>query len=255
MVPWMADAIVVACDGQNYKVSVALQGGLGCQVLLLPVDVALHGHNDGLRGHWPPLPAVGTHGRVSFTRGDLRNARWEGAHRANLTDSCSHTAADPNLDYTAHFDGGWSWHGGDGTVAEVFADGSSWLLGGSMPVPTRNTLSSGQARQAVPFLAAQRVPNPPAPLPFSFTHSTGVKVSISASGAVVVSGLSGQPVALYGGGCAMVMNGGVVTISGALVATGNVTASGGTGASVDLLGHLHSAGGGVGNSGPPVPGS
>jgi hypothetical protein len=43
-------------------------------------------------------------------------------------------------------------------------------------------------------------------------------------------------------------------VTGAITATGNVTAGQG-GSSVELLGHSHSNAGGTGNSGPPVPGS
>lgn len=58
----------------------------------------------------------------------------------------------------------------------------------------------------------------------------------------------------------IVLNG-AVTVHGSVAATGSVTAVGnvvagqGTGSQVELIDHLHSAAGGTGTSGPPVPGS
>jgi hypothetical protein len=262
MIPPVADAVVLSQDGAAYRVNVALLGGMGGQGPMIPVDVMLTGFNDQCRGDWPPLPAVGTHGRVLFSRGDLRNGVWIGAHRPGLPDSCAHTAATPSLRYRAEFDGSWFWHDQGGVVAQQWADGTAWLLGNAMPVPTRNTLTSGQVRQAVPFTAAQRNPNPPAPMPLSLTKAVSggvVTVSINASGAVVVSGLPGQAVSLFGGGCALVMSGGVVYVSGAIQATGPVSGANFVlPAGTEFAGHFHPYIPGSNpqaDTGPPVPGS
>lgn len=48
---------------------------------------------------------------------------------------------------------------------------------------------------------------------------------------------------------------GNLSVTGAITATGNITAGAGGAGAVDLLGHKHSASGGTGVGGPPVPGS
>jgi hypothetical protein len=250
MVPWAADAIVMAQDGDNYRIMVAIMGGTGAQMTTLPVEMALQGHNDGCCGDFPPLPRVGTHGTVVFTRGDMRNGRWIGSHRSNLTDASPHTATNPNLRYKADFSGGWQLIDEVGQAAHVWADGTSVLLSGAaMPVPTRHTVNASGARQTVPFAAAQRNPNPPSPFPLTLRHGSGVQVTVTPSGATAVSGVAGQPMVVYGDGVAFSLSGGTLTVSGALLVTGPIHSMAeivegvGTGATVTLGTHTHPTGG------------
>ncbi len=254
MIPTVVDATVYSRDASGYRVSVVLGGPFGSQMTSYPVDILINsGYCDAVRGNWPPLPAIGTRGRVLFTNNDLRNGVWIGAVRSGLVDSSSHSAATPDLHYCANFDGSWFWHGQDGTVAFVAADGTQLLLGAALPQPTRHTLS-GQTRQTVPFTQAERNPSPPAAFPASLTLANGVSVAVTAAGALTVSGLAGQPVTVVGGGCSLTMAGGTITLGGTVVATGDVIALAGA-AQVKLGAHLHSDAGGSGNSGPPVGGT
>jgi len=260
-VPWMCDAVVIAQDGDNYRLMVGLTGGLGFQVPAISVAVATHGPRDGVRGDFPPLPAVGTHGRVSFSRGDIRNGRWEGSHEPSLIDAFPHSAGNPNVRYTADFSGHWAWHGADGTTAQSWPDGTSLLLGLAMPSPTRHTLGPNQVRTATVFTAAQRNPNPPGAFPFLFAHGSGVRIAVSASGAVAVSGVAGQPITLVDAdGGSITQLAGTTTVSGALHVTGPVIGGYGTGDQVGLLSHGHpqgsdSHGDSEQNTGPPIPGT
>lgn len=267
MVPAIQDAVVVAQDGANYKLLVLLQGAMGCQGPTLSVEVGLQGHNDGVRGHWPPLPAVGTHGTVAFSRGDIRNGRWISSHRSNLTDSCSHTSATPNLEYWSDYGGGWRAITEDGSVYLTLPDNSKFTIGGSGFVPMRNTLSETFAKQQVPFTQSERVAVVPAPFPFQYVQGgTGVSIIINASGAIVVSGIASQPVEIIGGGCSITMQGGTITMVGAvnmsstLNCSGTVTTSGGIvagdggGDRVTLQGHVHLESGG-GTTNAPIAGT
>lgn len=222
-VPAMCDAVVVGVDGDGYRLFVSLQGGMGAAIPSIPVAVAIPGYCDGVRGRRPPLPVIGTHGRVSFTRGDIRNGRWEGAHPPALIDSASHTAATPHLDHTAHYDGGFSWRGQDGTAAEVYADGSYLLIGAALPQPTRHTLAADQSRQTVPFGPGQRNPSSPKPMQMQLRHATGAVVTISAAGAVSMSPAAGQPFTITA-------NGGSITID----ANGKVAIVDAGGAAIDM---------------------
>lgn len=248
--PAVADAIVIAQDGDNYRVLVALQGGMGGAMTAIPVAVAVHGHADNVRGRFPPLPAVGTHGRVTFSRGDSRNGRWEGAHFPALTDASAHTSGHPNLDYTAFFDGGFDWRGEDGTAAKVFADGSSVLVGNALPQPTRHTLAADQSRQTVPFAAEQRNPNPPGPLPMTVRHASGAVVQINPAGQISAVDASGTAINM--------LNDGAVRITGQLIVSGEISDLNGVRGTLDALrtaydAHTHVAPGGGGTTSGPTP--
>lgn len=203
--PW-ADATVVAQDPDNYRLYVSLDG-LGGQVPFLSVDVATPGPRDAVRGHWPPLPVRGTRGRVSFSRNDDRSGRWEGCSTPSLVDSSTGFPGQGNIDYKSHYAGDWSWRGADGTLAEAFADGGTFLLGTAMPQPTRHVVSATGQRQRVAFTAAERNPNPPGPFPMAVDLGNGFKVAVTASGAATLTVPAGQAFTIeVAGGASLTLN-------------------------------------------------
>ena len=213
-----ADAVVTAQDGDNYRIYVSLLGMFGGQGPAIPVSPLLQGHCDAVRGDFPPLPAVGTHGLVLFSRGDLRNGRWVGGNFPALTDSSAHSASEPNMRYRAEFGGGWSLVDEGGQQFQQWPDGTSLTIGSGTAAPTRHTLGPNQVREATPFPLNQRVAAAVAPMPITLMHATGVQIVLGASGAVSVVGVAGQPVDLSCGGSSVVLDGsGNATVSGTVV--------------------------------------
>jgi hypothetical protein len=253
--PAMCDATVVRQIPDQYRLLVSVDV-LGGQIFFLPVDVATHGPRDAVRGHWPPLPAIGTRGRVSFSRSDDRSGRWEGASTPSLIDSSTLAPGDGNHDYKAHYAGDWSWRGSDGVLAEAFADGGTLLLGSAMPAPTRHVVGATGAREASVFTAAQRNPTPPAAMPLNIALANGFTLSVTAAGAATITVPAGQPLTLaVTGGASLTLAGTTVSIVGALTVTGQVTGGFGGGDQAGLTTHEHTAPGGGGTTTPPLPGT
>jgi len=266
--PAFAEAWVVSQDADNYAVFVSLAGPFGGAGPTLAVRVGSHGPRDGVTGHFPALPTAGTHGIVCFPRQDSRNGVWLCSVSTQLTDADNHQPGNGASDYAAHYGGGWSWRGQDGTVAEVLPDGTAIQLGPVLPAPTRHTVDGQQMRQRTAWPTAQRVAQAVSPFPLSISHPTGASGVLTASGGWSVTAASGQPVMLSANGSSVVIDGagnitmtvasgGVFSVVAATAMfSGNVTAAGHvTGAAVILDAHLHSNAGGTGNSGPPVPGT
>lgn len=206
MLPALVEGTVVRQDPDNYRLFVSIDAW-GGQVPFLSVDVSRHGHSDAVRGHWPPLPAIGTRGRISFVRGDDRTGRWEGASTPALNDSSPHSPSHGNADYRAGYAGDWDWIGEDGTVAKAFADGGTLLLGGTMPVPTRHTVAADGSRQRTPFTAQERNPKPPGPYPLTVALASGFLFSVSASGGTALTAPAGQSLTLaVAGGASITLN-------------------------------------------------
>lgn len=81
-------------------------------------------------------------------------------------------------------------------------------------------------------------------------------VTFGADGSVTFGDKAGSTITLDGkGGITLTPAKGIVTVKGQVQATGNVTAGQGGGDSVELQQHVHTNGGGTGNSGPPAAGS
>lgn len=266
-VPWLAEAVVTAQDSDNYAVFVSLSSGFGGQIPTLSVRVGTQGPRDTVRGHFPELPLPGTAGIVAFTRGDLRNGIWLCSVSTQLTDAIAQSPGSGSIAYAAHYGGGWSQRSIDGSITETLPDGTILQIGPTLPAPTRHVLGANQERVRSPFPAAQRVPQPPGAFPLSISHPTGASAVLTASGGWLVHAASGQAVSLTANGATVSLDAsGNVTITAVASLTvlaadalfsGNITASGHiTGASgVILDAHLHSAAGGSGDSGPPVPGT
>lgn len=240
MVPHVAMAMVVSQDPDHYAVNVTIQGIFGGQMPTLPVKVLTHGPRDGVRGIFPALPTVGTWGLVLFPRGDIRNGHWAGATDPNLIDASTHAPGLGGTEYSAHFGGGWSWLGMDGTRAEVFPDGTSLLLGSAMPTPTRHTLTDKQARVRTPFTAGQRVSVVPGAFEAVLTHPTGAGAQLNASGTWAFTAAAGESVILQvtGGATATLNPDGSVRISAASGKSVTVESLGGASVVIDGAGSI-----------------
>jgi len=243
---------VLAQDPNRYGVMVAIDSW-GGQAFFVSCQVITHGQRDATTGSHPPLPISGTRGVVVIPRGDDRSGVWLGAISPSLQDASSMIPGLGNLDHTAHYDGGFSWRAPNGTVAEVFADGSSFLLGSVMPQPTRHIVNDG-TRVAAPFTAAERNPNPPAAMPFAAAFANGVTVAATAAGDFAVT-VHGSTFAMASDGSVTVTPGnGVLAVNGAIHATGDVVRGFGSGDQVTLGEHLHTVPGG-GDTSAPIAGT
>lgn len=267
--PW-APAWVTAQDPDNEAVFVSLDGPYGGQGPTVAVQVGGHGPRDGVTGHYPALPTQGTHGLVAFPRGDYRNGVWICSISTQLTDASAHAPGNGAADYAAHYGGGWSWRGQDGTVVEALPDGTIVQLGPVLPAPTRHTIDGSQVRQRTAFAPAQRVPQAPSAFPLTISHPTGASGLLTASGAWQLSAAPGQTVVIKANGASVTIDAsgnlqivgitsiamtGNVAVSGTIIATGNITAGASGVGAVELLHHTHTLSGGAGTGGPPTPGS
>lgn len=207
MTLFMSDAQVVSQDPDTYSVFVVLLGPSGGQGPILPVQVLTHGPRDAVRGNFPELPYVGQTGLVAFTRGDPRNGRWLGSYSPNLLDASALSPGTGNAEYRASYGGGWAIRNEDGSEATWWPDGSHLLAGAaSLPTPTRHTLDGNQARQRTPYTAAERVPVPPGPFPFTFMHQSGATAQVTATGAVLLEAASGQTATVQANGATVVID-------------------------------------------------
>jgi len=237
--PPLADGTVVSLDPDGYKVWVSLDlwGG---QTAFLPVDVLTHGPRDAVRGHYRALPTPGTRGTVGFTRGDDRSGRWLGATSPALPDASPHVPGSGYLDYHAEYAGGWSWLGQDGTLARVWADGSTFLAGPTMPVPVRHIVNASGQRVPSVFTPAQRNPSPPGAFPFTLNMANGCRIAVTAAGSVSVLAPAGQTASVtVSGGASVVLAGGAATVTASgqpLTLTANgATATLNTNGSISLV--------------------
>ena len=256
--PPLIEAIVSAQDPDNEAVFVLLGGAYGGQGPPISVQVGTQGPRDATVGRHPALPTQGTHGVVAFPRGDFRNGIWLTSISTQFTDASAHAPGNGGADYAAHYGGGWSWRGQEGTVVEAMPDGTILQLGPTMPAPTRHTVDGQQQRQRTPFTAQQRVPQRPTPFPVSITHPTGAAATLTAAGAWQLTAATGQPITLNANGATMTIDASgnlqivvanTVTVNATTVnVTGDVVAG-----TVSLQHHVHINGGGTGNSGPPLP--
>lgn len=230
MMDGMEMATVTAQDPNSFGVFVSLDR-LGGQGPTLPVQVGTPGPRDGtvFKGK-AGLPTAGTRGLVSFPRGDARNGVWICAVGAGLVDASSFAPGLGGLGYDAHYGGGWSWLGPDGTMTESTPDGSLLRLGPTVAAPTRHVLTGNQAQQTVAFAEGQRVATPPGdPFPLSVTLASGIQVVGTPQGALTVTAAAGQVLTLV---CGQV----TVTMSGA--AGTAIVAAGGTSVEVDGSGQV-----------------
>ena len=230
MIPSLADATVISQDPDRYSVLVMLHGEFGGQGPLLSVQVLTAGPRDAVRGTYPELPIIGQTGVVAFTRGDARNGRWIGSFSPNLLDASTLSPGVGNVDYRASFGGGWAIRNEDGSEATWWPDGSHLVAGLSgLPAPTRHTLDANQAPQRTPFTAGERVPSPPGPFPFTFTHQTGAVAQVTAAGAVLAEAAGGQTATVEANGGSFVVGAaGQITATAASGQTATVTANGAT---------------------------
>ncbi len=93
-------------------------------------------------------------------------------------------------------------------------------------------------------------------------HDAGTRPKNTPAGGTVLYDIANTKLILTADGNAtwtgtgtLTLNFPTVVINGQVLASGNVTAGNGTGDSVEMLSHVHTNGGGSGNSGPPAAGS
>lgn len=185
-IPPLVWATVQQQDPDNYSLMVIVHGPGGSQIPSVPVRVSTHGPRDAVRGDFPELPMQGNMGLVAFARGDLRSGIWIGTVEPGLNDANPYQPGWQGLHHKAKHSGAWSWSGPDGVEAYAMADGSTFLAGAAMPVPTRHVVNAGQ-RSSTAFTQAERVPKPPSALPIAITLASGVTITVSAAGAVSVT--------------------------------------------------------------------
>lgn len=225
--PLLAKAVVIGQDPDNYQLIVSVLGRAGGQAPALRVGILTHGPRDGVRGTFPEMPMPGTWGIVAFPSADGRNGHWMGSSEPAQIDASPGAPATTFPRYAAHYAGGWSYTGPDGTTAEALADGSYLLSGTSLPAPTRHTIDGNQVRQRTAFSASQRNPNPPGPYPASFVHKSGASFSVTAAGAVTLSAAAGQAATISANGATITIGAaGQVTVTAASGEPLTLTASG-----------------------------
>ena len=59
--------------------------------------------------------------------------------------------------------------------------------GTTLPTTYRHTVTSGNARQKIPFVTADRIPNPPSPYALTLAMKSGAAISVDVSGNVAVT--------------------------------------------------------------------
>lgn len=162
-------------------------------------------YSDGLRARLKPLPTIGSWGLVDFPDApmgqlDIRNGVWLCCIEPGLLNALHYTGAqtDPYNDYESHYSGHWWLRDGLGNYSEQYPDGSYFIAASGTVLPTifRHIVTSGQAQQAVPFARGDRIPSPPSPFNFIFTHATGTQLGINSAGNIMVSGVAGTDFSL-----------------------------------------------------------
>jgi hypothetical protein len=190
-VPHVSDAIVTA-QSPPYSVFVSLIGAMGGQGPTLPVQVLTHSARDAVRGTFPPLPTVGTTGTVLFSRGDSRNGRWVGAIDPALPSAAAHTPGSGSISYEAHWSGGWTRRAQNGTLEDMYPDGTHLSVGPPQALPGRYVVDGGGFQKYVPFSQSDRVAKTPTPFPISIVQPTGATVNLTASGSWAMHAANGQ---------------------------------------------------------------
>jgi len=186
---------------------------------------------------------------VIFPRGDPRNGHWIGAIDPALIDASAHNPGNGNIAYSSHYGGGWDHRDQVGGIYHWFPDGTSLLVGQSVPTPTRHTLDQNQARQRTAFTPSQRVPKPPAAFQAKLTHPSGATASLNASGGWVLTSAPGTSLTIMvSGGVSMTLSGTTVTVSGDVHTTGAMIAGFGGGDQVGVQTHRHLTTGGSGST-------
>lgn len=207
MPPWPLPAVVVSQDPDRYSLNVAVGGIGGGQMPSLPVKVLTHGPRDAVRGHYPELPLPGTHGLVVFPRGDPRNGHWMGATDPALNDSSTMSPGNGNQAWHAHYGGGASWRGPDGSLWEEWPDGSTLLVGPTTPSPTRHTIDDKGVRQRSPFPLARRVAVTVAnPFGVAFSQSSGAQLTIDQFGNWTVTAPADATITLTNGSATLALD-------------------------------------------------
>jgi hypothetical protein len=194
------------------------------------------GPADTLRIRQRPLPTRGSWGLIAFPYGDIRNGVWICTILPSLADALTSTASgvsdlDPFIDYESHYSGFWKMLDGLGQLSMQFPDGSSFVVGSGTALPTtyRHTVTSGNVREKIPFVTADRIPNPPSPYALTLAMKSGATISVDASGNTSVSTV-GNISAIASGTASITASGNVTAVS----ASGSVSLTDGKGSNFTL---------------------
>lgn len=199
--PAILHAQVVSVDAARGAVYVMLPSG---QVPgSYPARVAHYGPADALRVKQAPLPQPGTWGLVAFPGGDTRNAVWLCSYYPSQVDARTHPT-DPNVDYQAHYGGGYDLLDGAGSRTTEYPDGTTITVSpdGSPIAPTRHIVDSSETQQVVASAASDRLPTPAPPLHVVVKTAGGVTISVTPGQGVSIDLPAGQVVSLTQGGAA-----------------------------------------------------
>jgi len=220
-IPLLTVGQVVALDPEQRLLTIVLRTSF--QSFGVPVKMG-HSVFDALRVSQRPMPGRGTWGLIAFPYGDDRNGIWLCAMPPSFIDAVTTTTSgapaptDPFIDYESHFSGWWRLLDGTGNEAIEWSDGTSLVIGSGTSLPTvyRHTVDSGQNRQKIPFLPADRIPTPPSAYNITLATKSGITFSVSASGAVTVSGATANPFTIAINGTTFVIGpSGALTVTGA----------------------------------------
>lgn len=200
MIPLISKAQVISQAPPN-SVYIMLPSG---QMPGYPVQVLINGPADPLRVRQRELPAPGTWGMVAFHAGSPRNGVWLGSYYGQNNQAFSNTT-DPAYEYDSHYSGFYTTLDSTGNKVISFPDGTNIVIGNITAPPTmyRQTVNPAQQQEAVPFTAAQRVPNAPNPFSITVNHPSGASLQITPSGAINVNAASGETVNFSQGGASV----------------------------------------------------
>jgi hypothetical protein len=228
-VPFLSRGMVLSHDPDNDGIVVMLQSG---QMPVYTVKRIYHGLVDAYRINKPPLPTRGSWGLIAFPGGDVRNATWLGSYQPHKIDAITSEQDDPFADYQAHFSGHWSHlHGVSGYLATQFADGSFFVAGSGISLPTmhRHVVGDQQKRERIEYPFSDRAPNPQKTFSYSFNQSgTNFTATLDPSGNLNVLFDQGKSLTFQQSGTSatIVIDGsGNITVNAAQTITYNAPAS------------------------------
>lgn len=237
----ITNGYVISQNPDTRTLAVMLRDGQ----ILPSVRVAHWGAMDALRIDQSPLPGKGTQGVLLLLNYDINSAVWMGSLPSTLADAIG-SSADIFLDYQSHWSGFWKSQDSSGSTNMTWPDGTQLTIGAAFS-PIRHTVSAAGQRQAIAFTQAARVSSTPSAFPLLLAHSSGTRISISAAGAVQVSGVSTVEASDGAGSFWQLDDAGNLNIKANINVTGQMTVTegitgGASGAGVTLLGHKHDQG-------------
>jgi hypothetical protein len=222
----MYEGTCMSQDPDRRRITVMLRSGM-----IVDCQLMSHGPNDALRVHHGPMPTVTTSCVVQFVHGDVRNCVLIGTLNRNQQDAFTTAPGDEHAHYESDWSGGWRYRSSNGQFADVYPDGTAFIVGfgGSIPTTYRHVVTSGQARERQALTPAQRRPAAASAYPITLAQSTGAALEFSAAGSVSLASATGHQNALQSNGADVTLSGtGAVVVLAASGQTVTLQANGGT---------------------------